>query len=227
MLHPLHIPSIHGQPQFPDIEEIKGQLAQHKAGLKLEFEGEGDFNSYRQALQAEFSYYHVFYLRWKPEIWISPALETDSILEKQDEIMAAARAFWVTATELMAALGKAHGIDPANRSDLHGLKKRFRDNQQRGAVNAEWSFWLHGSECQFTHATTGQVVEVVVTYADEFGALDSFFFLQYLQTTPRFQELAAFFEGDRASITKALNLLEDAGQLKRIDEGTQRGIVAL
>jgi len=91
----------------------------------------------------------------------------------------------------------------------------------------EWIFWFHGAECQFKNHKTGQIVELVITYAPEFGALDSYFFLQYLKTTPRFKSLSNFFSDDSISLRKALNLMEDLGELQRIDDNSQRGIIAI
>ncbi len=67
----------------------------------------------------------------------------------------------------------------------------------------------------------------MITNGSEFGALDSFFFMRYLKTTPRFKILSNFFCDDSKSVTKALNLLEDFGLLQRIDVTSQRGIIAI
>ena len=69
-------------------------------------------------------------------------------------------------------------------------------------------------------------MELVITNGSEFGALDSYFFLKYLKTTPEFKELANFFSDDSKAVTKALNLIEDVGKLQRIDNTSQRGIIA-
>jgi hypothetical protein len=67
---------------------------------------------------------------------------------------------------------------------------------------------------------------LVITNGSEFGALDSYFFLRYLKTIPKFEELANFFSEDSKSVTKALNLIEDLGKLQRINNTSQRGIIA-
>ena len=53
-----------------------------------------------------------------------------------------------------------------------------------------------------------------------------FFFCRYLLTTLQFKDLGELFNHDSSSMTKTLNLLEDAGKLIRIKNDSQSGIIA-
>ena len=161
-----------------------------------------------------------------PEIWIYPSIETNEILVKEEEIYQAATSFREDGIRLMNILGEKYRINPFEGRELFDLKRKSRDNKQRGKVNEQWNFWFHGAECQFENRIIGQIVELVITNGSEFGALDSYFFLKYLKTTPEFKELANFFSDDSKAVTKALNLIEDVGKLQRIDNTSQRGIIA-
>ena len=216
-----------GKNQLIEIEEIQKLLKSNNDKLTLVFESGKTDDEYRKSLQKKLETYHVFNVRWKPEIWIYPSIETDKILDIKEEIYTAANSFRKDGIRIMKILGETYQINPFEGDELFQLKRKSRGNRQRGTVNDEWNFWFHGAECQFENHKTGQIVELVITNKSEFGALDSFFFLNYLKTTPRFKKLADFFSNDSNAITKALNLLEDLGKLQRINYTSQRGIIAI
>lgn len=215
-----------GKDQLIAIDEILKLLNSNSQKLTLVFESGKVNDKYRKELQKELTKYHVFNSRWLAQLWIYPALETARILALKNEIHSAAVSFRSDAVILIKALGETYQIDPFEQGGLLSIKKKSRANKQRGKVNDEWNFWFHGAECQFKNHKTGQIVELVITYGTEFGALDSYFFLTYLQTTSKFKALADFFSEDLTSVTKALNLLEDLGMLHRINDESQRGVVA-
>ena len=216
-----------GTNQFIEVDEIRNLLKSNNNKLTLVFENGKTDDEYRKSLQTALPNYLVCNVRWIPEIWIYPSIETNEILNRKEKIYQAAKSFRNDGIKLMKILGKEYQIDPFTGRELFDLKRKSINNKQRGKVNEQWNFWFHGAECQFKNQITGQIVELIITNGSEFGALDSYFFLQYLKTTPEFKELANFFSEDASAVTKALNLLEDLGKLQRIDHTTQRGIIAI
>ena len=214
-----------GKDQLITTKEVLKLLATNNQQLTLEFESGKVNEAYRKELQQELTNYHVFNPRWLPQLWIQPALETAKILALKDDIYNAAVSFRNDGIEIIKALGETYQVNPFEQKSLLSIKEKSRSNKQRGKVNDEWDFWFHGAECQFKNRKTGQIIELVITYGSEFGALDSYFFLTYLQTTPKFKALADFFSEDSTSVAKALNLLEDLRMLHRINDESQRGIV--
>lgn len=74
---------------------------------------------------------------------------------------------------------------------------------------------------------TGQAVEVKFTEKPEFGYLDGFFFYNYIRTTAHFQDLAAVFT-DELNVYKAIEVLVEDGTLTtRIDDRSNRNVLAL
>lgn len=220
------IKEVNGKNQFLKIDEIQKLLKLNDDKLTIIFESGKPDDEYRKSLQEILTKYHVFNVRWIPEIWIYPSIETDKILAKKEAIYNAAYSFREDGIQLMKILGETYQINPFEGRELFDLKRKSRSNRQRGKVNDEWNFWFHGGECQFENQKTGQIVEIVITNGSEFGGLNSYFFLQYLKTTPKFEMLANFFSDDSKAVTKALNLLEDLGSLERIDNNSHRGLIA-
>ncbi|MEM6316138.1 MAG: hypothetical protein AAF960_00625 [Bacteroidota bacterium] len=215
-----------GKNKLIEVDEIRKLLKSNDDELIFVFESGKTDDEYRKSLQKELPKYHVFNVRWMPEIWIYPSIATNEILEKKEEIYQAACSFRKDGIRLMKMLGETYQINPFEGRTLFDLRRKSRDNGQREKVNKEWTFWFHGAECQFKNRITGQIVELIITNGSEFGALDSFFFLRYLKTTSKFKELANFFLDDSKAITKAFNLLEDLGKLRRISNISQRGVIA-
>lgn len=220
------IKNINGKNQLLKVDEIVNLLKSNGDKLFLIFESGKPDDEYRKLLQKELKKYHVFNARRIPEIWIYRSIATSKILEKKEEIHNAARTFRDDGIKLMKILGETYQINPFNSRELFDLKRKSRDTKQRGPVNDEWDFYFHGAECQFKNQKTGQIIELVITNGSEFGGLNSYFFLQYLKTTPKFKMLANFFSDDSKSVTKAFNLLEDLGELERIDNDSFKGLIA-
>ena len=106
--------------------------------------------------------------------------------------------------------------------------KHKKSEKQRGKLNGDWNYYLHGAECQFENIKTKQVVEVIVVTKPEFGYLDCYFFYNYMATTEKFKNLALFFSNNYLNICKAIDLLALEGILTRVDNlFIQRNLIAL
>ncbi len=153
----LNIKKVNGKDHYPNIEEIKKLLESNDNELTLRFENLLNIDKYRKELQKELTKYHVFNLRWMPEIWIYPAIDSKKIIEKKEEIYKTALSFREDSIKLMTILGDSYQINPFEGKELFEFRRDSRKNGQRGKVNEEWNFWFHGAECQFENHKTGQI----------------------------------------------------------------------
>lgn len=144
----------------------------------------------------------VYDRKWDKSIFISSSIHNDQILQKKLELFECARAFRQDANHLMRLMADTFGIDLETLDGLQELKHK-KSVKQRGKLNDDWNYYLHGAECQFEDVKTNQVVEVIVVTKPEFGYLDCYFFYNYMATTERFKDLAAFFNNDYLNICKA------------------------
>lgn len=169
----------------------------------------------------------VYDRKWDKTIFISPAIHNDQILKKKIELHECAKAFRQDANFLMGLMADTFGIDLQTLDGLQELKHK-KSVKQRGKLNEDWNYYLHGAECQFENVRTKQVVEVIIVTKPEFGYLDCYFFYNYMSTTDRFKNLAAFFNNDYQNICKAIDLLALEGILTRVDDlFIQRNVIAL
>lgn len=231
----LYVKNKNGVNQYPQINMISTLLKDQDVILHIVFENEKYDDTYRISLQEKLPEHHVLNLRYNPEICIYAAMHTQKLMPILKDVWACAIDFKEEGTRLMKMMGERYNINPFDGKELFGLKRKSQGNtpKQRGKVDENWDYYFHGAECRFDNKQTKQVIELVITYVPEFGALDSWFFLNYIKTTPKYKVLADFFcqenqkyGFDQKSLSKALTLMEDLGYLKRIDEKWNRGVVA-
>ncbi|HUM50668.1 MAG TPA: hypothetical protein PK431_02595 [Chitinophagales bacterium] len=184
-------------------------------------------NDYVFNLSYSFPDKAVYDRKWDKTIFISPSIHNDKILQKKLELYECAKAFRQDANFLMGLMADTFEINLQTLDGLHELKHK-KSEKQRGKLNEYWNYYLHGAECQFENVKTKQVVEVIVVTKPEFGYLDCYFFYNYMSTTERFKELAAFFDNDYLNICKAIDFLVLERILTRVNDlFIQRNIIAL
>ncbi|GAB2842815.1 DUF6896 domain-containing protein [Ferruginibacter profundus] len=169
----------------------------------------------------------IYDRKWDTTIFISSSIHNDQILQKRFELFECAKAFRQDGNNLMSLMANKFGIDLETLDGLQELKHK-KSVKQRGKLNDDWNYYLHGAECQFENVKSNQVVEVIVVTKPEFGYLDCYFFYNYMATTERFKNLAAFFNNDYHNICKAIDLLVFEGILTRVNDLLiQRNVIAL
>lgn len=85
-----------------------------------------------------------------------------------------------------------------------------------GDLEGGWHYAYHGLQFRFTNATTGQVVNASMGYENEFGLLDSYYFVRFMNATPPWTEVPRKFVDPEGYIGEILYLLEKRGALQRI-----------
>jgi hypothetical protein len=148
-------------------------------------------------------------------IIIIPAVSTASILARKEELYQCAKAFRQQGFHLISLLYDALAIAPAKRHDWRYFMQ-LKMRHPRGQVDAVWTYYLHGYECQFHNTRTGQLVEVIIANLPECGCLDAWFFMQYIHTTKQFAELDQWLGNKYENANKALTILGKAGALKQL-----------
>lgn len=150
--------------------------------------------------------------RW---VTLKRVIPTGVVVEHEEAICAAARAFRATAARLMHALAGVIGLGVEAFDDL--LIRTTLGDRDGGDVDAVWAYSFHGMECRFTNQLTGQDVEVELGFGGgEFGVLDPYFFHRFVSTTPAFAPVAALFRDAFHDPLRALEVLERRGRFRRV-----------
>lgn len=138
-------------------------------------------------------------------------LTVQEIIANKDSIYLCAKAFRNDANKLMLQLSQKFDFN-INNCGAWPTPVYKTNHNNKGILNKEWTFYLHGSHCRFDNLKTGQAVEVLYTEKPEFGFLDSFFFYTYMQTTNKFKNLANWFMND-TNVYDAIQILSEEGTL--------------
>jgi len=90
--------------------------------------------------------------------------------------------------ELMFKLGEKYGLDIGIKEDYEKLISRSNKNvPRRGELSKRWNYSFHGGECGFYNKKHQKQVEVVLTNSPEFGHIDSWFLLSYMQSVDKYK----------------------------------------
>jgi len=108
---------------------------------------------------------------------------------------------------------KPHGGIPLRTINLYGKNS---SHGGRGLMG-EWYYKFHGMELRFTHQITKQEIEILLTSGEEYGTLDSCFFLQFIKSTPEFRPLPIKILDDYWDGHRILNVMTELGKFEKIN----------
>jgi hypothetical protein len=140
------------------------------------------------------------------------------VLENIETILIAIRRHRTLATELAHLLAAQLGVDVLDfRNRLFHHIQLYDSGKPSSDYldNAEWCYTFHGGDCRFTHVFTGQEVEVIFGYDNEFGVLDPGFFAFFINTTADLAHLQHLL-GDFHLSCKTFDFLQKHGYLTEI-----------
>lgn len=164
---------------------------------------------------------HSVFLSGESQLTVLPVICTAEVHRIADDLLEAARAFRLIASQLCARLASALEISTDALIDAP---------RASGQLDAEWRYRFHGLQCCFLSCATGQVVDIELSFGDEFGVLDPWFFHRFLSTTGRYASVVAHLTHGFHDTQRALDVLENSGRLTRITRSvgdfTSTGLIA-
>ena len=85
---------------------------------------------------------------------------------------------------------------------LKTLNPYGKTNYKKMGEMDEWKYYFHGFHCAFTNKKTEQHIEVPLTFGEEYGELDPYFFSKFIMTTTKFKPLPIeiydnYWDGER------------------------------
>lgn len=116
---------------------------------------------------------------------------------------------------LMFELGNKYELNISNSEDYEKLVSRTNQNiPRRGKLSESWSYVFHGCECGF-HNKNAQSVEVVLRNAPEFGHIDAWFLLSYMESTEKYRNEVTRMNWQE--LKKVINKLYENGEVENIE----------
>ncbi len=119
--------------------------------------------------------------------------------------------------ELMFKLGEKYGLNIEIKEDYEKLISRSNKNiPRRGELSKRWNYSFHGQECAFYNKKDQKNVEVILSNPPEFGHIDSWFLLSYMQSIEKYKNEVAGMNWQK--LKSLVNKLYMDGQIKKVVE---------
>ncbi|MFT6922972.1 MAG: hypothetical protein ACJA1C_001980 [Crocinitomicaceae bacterium] len=152
------------------------------------------------------------------EINIKKLITDDEITEFQDFFELCAKEYGVLGERLINEFIVENDIPNHDGFPLKNLNGYFgnKNHEPRGKMG-EWNYYFHGFHCLFVNRGTKQEIEVPLTYGEEFGELDPYFFSTFIKTTAQFQPLPIHIYDDYGDGKRILETMYKLGKFEMIN----------
>jgi hypothetical protein len=91
--------------------------------------------------------------------------------------------------KLMYQLGQKYELDINKQEEFDVLISKSNSLiPRKGELTKKWNYSFHGSECGFYNKKYQQRVEVVLSNPPEFGHLDAWFVMAFMESTAIYKE---------------------------------------
>jgi hypothetical protein len=132
-------------------------------------------------------------------------IASEIVLAHADDVIAAAFAFRVLASNLARRLAAHLNVSPELLANCFG----------EGSLDDVWDYVFHGRECRFENRR-GQILDVRLSFGTEFGVLDPWFFSEFLCTTARWHALSVVFRDKFHDTRRSFDILARIGRLQSV-----------
>lgn len=96
------------------------------------------------------------------------------------------------AFELINDLALSLDISLVNKNPFSKFQKQ-ENKLWKGSFN-NWDYCFHGDSCEFRHCETEQFLEVKINEYNQFGAIDSYYLLNFFSTTEGMKKESEIFK---------------------------------
>tara|TARA_B110000902_G_C14113848_1_gene515419 strand:+ start:64 stop:756 length:693 start_codon:yes stop_codon:yes gene_type:complete len=206
-----------------EIEKIKSLLEKNESILFVLSGGSFDRN-YLVSLQKEFSNHVVSEIKWANKLIIVPSISTKTVLENLNKFYKCIELFDKTAHSLMNLMANTFDIDLNNSSEIYDLK-RNRSDKQRGQINDDWKYHFHGKGCSFTNSITEQFLDVQIINGLEFGELDTYYLMKFIETTESLKEMSLILNDESNNMQKVIEILRMKDYLIELPNENFSGLI--
>lgn len=91
--------------------------------------------------------------------------------------------------KLMLDLGKKFGLDITIPEEYNSLITRSNKTiPRKGELTKRWNYYFHGVQCGFYNKKHKRTVEVELSNPPEFGELDAWFVMLYMESTEKYKD---------------------------------------
>jgi len=191
--------------QPPSVGEISDLLNRYEQ-ISLKLPAGSYDNTLIREFHDAFPDHVVFDQSWLGHIRISPAIRTSLVMKSIYGFLSCIKAFDEKAHELMGHMAEKFGIAISAPLNLKEIKL-INNLQSFGKLNDEWEYGFQLNVCMFRNIRTGQFLSVYIDAAPEFGVIEPFYLLQFINSTASLSTWKTLLEDRVENVQKVINLL--------------------
>ena len=213
--------------QLPNLQEIESI----PRGLNLKIIFEGLIKSKRVEIgmnwKIKLPKYSIGIHSNGEEINILKLITDKEIYQYQSFFEECAKEYGILGEKLINQFIRDFKVDSHEGFPLKTLNSYRNTNYEQVGEMDEWRYYFHGFHCGFTHKKTGQNIEVPLTFGEEYGELDPYFFTRFIKSTPKFQPLPIQIYNEYADGRRILEVMLKLGKFEEVNSNikSEKGIV--
>lgn len=213
--------------ELPEFKEIKSL----SRGVKLKVIFKGRLNSRRAKVGARWKLEHPEFQigvhTIEPEINIIKLITDEEIVQYQDFVEQCAKDYRRLAIELINGFANEYNLKIDPDFPMRNLGHTSKYGYKPVGVYQNWKYAFHGIHCAFTNLKTGQYIEVPLNYGLEFGQLNPYFFIAFINSTKEYKPLPIDFFCGYADGLRILTKMVELGKFEYVNSNfpTEKGIV--
>ena len=200
------------------------ELLNENESLLLVVTDEKLTRSYVLELQKELPNYVITLIEWLNKLNILPSISTNVVLENILEFHNCIELFDNTAHSLMNLIAETFDINLNNSNEIYELKTKRSENQ-RGKINSEWNYHFHGKGCSFINSNTEQFLDVQINNGIEFGELDTYYLMKFIQTTESLKKASLILDNKTENMRKVIETLWSFDYLIELPNGINNKLI--
>lgn len=213
---------------IPDVEDLK--LIPRGLSLIIVFDGEikklrNTTGEYWIKQLPKFSIGRPFNTS---EIHFTKLITDLEIEQHQDFFETCAVEYGLLAEQLIHQFIEEYQIECQLDFPLKFLNAYSNTLHNQTGFMGDWTYFFHGYHCLFRNTKTKQCIEVPLTFGEEFGELDPYFFSCFIKSTPKFWPLPVEIYEDYHDGKQILDGMLKLGKFEAVNsnlKGTQGVIV--
>ena len=206
-----------------EIREVR-ELLNENESLLFVVTDEKLTRNYVLELQKELPDYVITRIETLNKLNIAPSISTNVVLENMFEFYNCIELFDKTAHSLMNLMAETFDINLNNANEIYELKTKRSENQ-RGELNSEWNYHFHGKGCSFINTNTKQFLDVQINNGIEFGELDTYYLMKFIQTTESLKKASLILDNKIENIRKVIETLWGFDYLIKLTNGINNQLI--
>ena len=208
--------------ELPTLEEIKSI----SRGIQLKIIFENEIKEKREEIgekwKEQLPNFSIGIHTIEEEIYIQKLITDEEIELNKEFFEICAKEYGKVGLRLITQFVENFQIEYQSDFPLKTLNAYEKGSYKQSGTMGEWKYFFHGFHCAFHHKKTAQSIEVPLTFGEEYGALDPFFFIEFIQSSPELKPLPIKIYDEYGDGKRILEVMTRLGKFEEINSNLKK-----